>query len=142
MKSKGIKWLATVTTVSEAKTAESAGADIIVAQGMEAGGHRGAFDATQTIVSSGAVGPIASAQALATLASGHLSNAVPTCTAEAPNSSAAARFGRTNLSEPAPNAFNMNQSPRPPKDIPNEERCALPIVAGHSIPHARGPMYG
>ena len=47
MKSKGIKWLATVTTVSEAKTAEGAGADIIVAQGMEAGGHRGAFDATQ-----------------------------------------------------------------------------------------------
>jgi nitronate monooxygenase len=46
MKSKGIKWLATVTTVSEAKAAESAGADIIVAQGMEAGGHRGAFDAT------------------------------------------------------------------------------------------------
>jgi nitronate monooxygenase len=45
-KSKGIKWLATVTTVSEAKAAESAGADIIVAQGMEAGGHRGAFDAT------------------------------------------------------------------------------------------------
>ena len=38
---------ATVTTVSEAKAAESAGADIIVAQGMEAGGHRGAFDATQ-----------------------------------------------------------------------------------------------
>src|SRR5436190_3890841 len=47
MKSKGIKWLATATTVSEAKAAESAGADIIVAQGMEAGGHRGAFDATQ-----------------------------------------------------------------------------------------------
>jgi nitronate monooxygenase len=47
MKSNGIKWLATVTTVSEAKAAESAGADIIVAQGMEAGGHRGAFDATQ-----------------------------------------------------------------------------------------------
>jgi nitronate monooxygenase len=47
MKSKGITWLATVTTVSEAKAAESAGADVIIAQGMEAGGHRGAFDATQ-----------------------------------------------------------------------------------------------
>ena len=43
MKSKGIKWLATATTVAEAKAAESAGADVIVAQGMEAGGHRGAF---------------------------------------------------------------------------------------------------
>ena len=44
MKAKGIKWFATVTTVVEAKTAQDAGADVIVAQGMEAGGHRGAFD--------------------------------------------------------------------------------------------------
>ena len=48
IKSKGIKWFATVTSVSEAKAAESAGADTIVAQGMEAGGHRGAFDAVQS----------------------------------------------------------------------------------------------
>jgi nitronate monooxygenase len=46
MKSKGIKWFATVTTIAEARAAESAGADVIVAQGMEAGGHRGAFDAS------------------------------------------------------------------------------------------------
>ena len=32
---------------------------------------------------------------------------------------AAARSGRTNLSEPAPNVFNMDQPPRPPMDIPN-----------------------
>jgi nitronate monooxygenase len=47
MKSRGVNWFANVTTVSEAKAAESAGADVIVAQGMEAGGHRGAFDATK-----------------------------------------------------------------------------------------------
>jgi nitronate monooxygenase len=47
MKSRGVKWFATVTTVGEAKAAETAGADVIVAQGMEAGGHRGAFDATK-----------------------------------------------------------------------------------------------
>ena len=47
MKARGVKWFATVTTVSEAKRAESAGADVIIAQGMEAGGHRGAFDATR-----------------------------------------------------------------------------------------------
>jgi nitronate monooxygenase len=47
MKTKGVKWFATVTTVSEAKYAEAAGADVIIAQGMEAGGHRGAFDATK-----------------------------------------------------------------------------------------------
>lgn len=45
MKSRGIRWFATVTTVQEALEAEAAGADAIVAQGMEAGGHRGAFDA-------------------------------------------------------------------------------------------------
>lgn len=45
MKAKGIRWFATVTTVAEAKAAEAAGADVIVAQGMEAGGHRGAFEA-------------------------------------------------------------------------------------------------
>src|SRR3954469_9959439 len=47
MKANGIKWFATATTVGEAKAAEQAGADVIVAQGMEAGGHRGAFDATK-----------------------------------------------------------------------------------------------
>jgi nitronate monooxygenase len=44
MKEKGIRWFANATTVAEAREAEAAGADAIVAQGMEAGGHRGAFD--------------------------------------------------------------------------------------------------
>jgi nitronate monooxygenase len=47
MKAAGISWFATATTVAEAKEAEVAGADAIVAQGMEAGGHRGAFDAAR-----------------------------------------------------------------------------------------------
>jgi nitronate monooxygenase len=47
MKARGIRWFATVTTVAEAKAAQNAGADAIVAQGMEAGGHRGAFDAAE-----------------------------------------------------------------------------------------------
>lgn len=47
MKAQGIKWFANATTVAEAKAAEAAGADVIVAQGMEAGGHRGAFDAAR-----------------------------------------------------------------------------------------------
>lgn len=45
MKTAGIAWFATVTTVAEALAAEAAGADVVVAQGAEAGGHRGAFDA-------------------------------------------------------------------------------------------------
>lgn len=47
MKAAGIRWFANVTTVAEARMAQAAGADAIVAQGMEAGGHRGAFDAAQ-----------------------------------------------------------------------------------------------
>jgi nitronate monooxygenase len=47
LKTKRIKWFATVTTVTEAIQAEQAGADAIVAQGMEAGGHRGAFQASE-----------------------------------------------------------------------------------------------
>jgi len=45
LKQRGIRWFANVSTVAEARAAEQAGADVIVAQGMEAGGHRGCFDA-------------------------------------------------------------------------------------------------
>lgn len=44
MKARGIAWFATVTTVAEAVEAAAAGADAVVAQGAEAGGHRGAFE--------------------------------------------------------------------------------------------------
>src|SRR5580765_5801119 len=47
LKRAGIAWFASVSTVAEAQAAEAAGADVIVAQGMEAGGHRGCFDALQ-----------------------------------------------------------------------------------------------
>ena len=45
LEARGIAWFAAVSTVKEAKAAEAAGADAIVAQGMEAGGHRAAFAA-------------------------------------------------------------------------------------------------
>jgi nitronate monooxygenase len=44
LKEQGIGWFACATTLAEAREAESAGADAIVAQGCEAGGHRGSFD--------------------------------------------------------------------------------------------------
>ena len=47
LKQRGIAWFATVTTVAEAMAAEAAGADVVVAQGAEAGGHRGSFDAAE-----------------------------------------------------------------------------------------------
>jgi nitronate monooxygenase len=43
LKARGIAWFATATTVAEAAQARDAGADAIIAQGFEAGGHRGSF---------------------------------------------------------------------------------------------------
>lgn len=45
LKERGITWFANISTVAEARAAEAAGAGVIVAQGSEAGGHRGCFDA-------------------------------------------------------------------------------------------------
>lgn len=45
-KRQGILWCVNVSTLAEALAAEAAGADLIAAQGMEAGGHRGCFDAS------------------------------------------------------------------------------------------------
>ncbi|GGE22179.1 hypothetical protein GCM10011529_30970 [Polymorphobacter glacialis] len=46
MQAAGIKWFAAVTSVSEARAAYEAGADALVVSGVEAGGHRGAFDSS------------------------------------------------------------------------------------------------
>ena len=45
LRERGIRWFANVSTLAEARAAAAAGADAIVAQGMEAGGHRGSFEA-------------------------------------------------------------------------------------------------
>ncbi|MBC7432196.1 MAG: nitronate monooxygenase [Rubritepida sp.] len=44
MRAASIAWFATVTSVAEARAAAAAGADALIVQGMEAGGHRGRFD--------------------------------------------------------------------------------------------------
>ncbi|HLN29739.1 MAG TPA: nitronate monooxygenase [Gemmataceae bacterium] len=44
LKQQGVAWFATATTLAEAKRAQAAGADAVIAQGYEAGGHRGSFD--------------------------------------------------------------------------------------------------
>ena len=43
LKAQGILWICNATTLAEAQAAEAAGADAVVAQGAEAGGHRGSF---------------------------------------------------------------------------------------------------
>ena len=50
LKAAGVAWWANISTVAEARAAEAAGADVVVAQGMEAGGHRGCFDAAMAEV--------------------------------------------------------------------------------------------
>lgn len=52
LKNAGITLLATATSLAEAKEIEAAGIDVVIAQGVEAGGHRGLFDPWQTIKSS------------------------------------------------------------------------------------------
>jgi nitronate monooxygenase len=47
LKRAGIAWFANVSTIAEVRAAEEAGADVVVVQGMEAGGHRGCFDAAE-----------------------------------------------------------------------------------------------
>ncbi|RKT88922.1 nitronate monooxygenase [Saccharopolyspora antimicrobica] len=44
MHREGIAWFACATNLADALAAQEAGADAVVAQGMEAGGHRGSFD--------------------------------------------------------------------------------------------------
>lgn len=46
MRARGIYLLATATSLEEARSIEAAGIDAVVAQGIEAGGHRGMFDPT------------------------------------------------------------------------------------------------
>lgn len=47
MRERSILWFAVVSTVADAVEAEAAGADVVVAQGAEAGGHRAAFKAEE-----------------------------------------------------------------------------------------------
>jgi nitronate monooxygenase len=48
LRARKIAWWAPATSLAEARLAERAGADAIIAQGM-AGGHRGAFDAARAV---------------------------------------------------------------------------------------------
>jgi nitronate monooxygenase len=47
LKAAGIFIISSATTVAEAKTLEARGVDAVIAQGLEAGGHRGTFSGTE-----------------------------------------------------------------------------------------------
>ena len=50
LKENDVFLIGTATTVEEAKLAEQAGMDAVVAQGSEAGGHRGSFAGELTFI--------------------------------------------------------------------------------------------
>ncbi|MCC5971695.1 MAG: nitronate monooxygenase [Pararhodobacter sp.] len=74
LKARGISWFATATTLDEARAAQAAGAEAIIAQGAEAGGHRGCFapgDAPRASVGTLALVPaIADAVSVPVIAAG------------------------------------------------------------------------
>lgn len=74
LKERGISWFATATTVAEARAAQAAGAEAIIAQGAEAGGHRGSFtpeDAPRATVGTLALVPaVADAVSVPVIAAG------------------------------------------------------------------------
>lgn len=74
LKERGISWFATATTPAEARAAQAAGAEAIIAQGAEAGGHRGSFtpeDAPRATVGTLALVPaVADAVSVPVIAAG------------------------------------------------------------------------
>ena len=79
MKARGIRWFAAVTTVADARAAVEAGADAVVAQGAEAGGHRGTFapeDAERGMIGTFALVPaVADAVSVPVIATGGIGDA-------------------------------------------------------------------
>ena len=76
LKKRRIKWFATVTSVSEAIIAEEAGADALVVQGSEAGGHRGNFctDYDQSVGLMALLPTVSDAVAIPTIATGGIAD--------------------------------------------------------------------
>ena len=93
LKARGITWMATVSTLAEARAAEAAGADILVAQGAEAGGHRGRFDAaraeTETVALMALVPAVVDAVRIPVVATGGIADARGVAAALALGASAA-----------------------------------------------------
>ena len=53
MRAAGARILASATTVDEARWLEAHGVDAVIAQGLEAGGHRGSFLSTDLSLQQG-----------------------------------------------------------------------------------------
>jgi len=138
LKSAGILTFATATNPDEAARAEAAGIDVLVAQGYEAGGHRGVFDPSAPDAKLGTLAltrllvaktnlPVIAAGGImdgagiaAVLGLGAVAAQLGTAFVACPESSADTAY-RTNLMSPSASSTVMTPvfSGRPARGLPN-----------------------
>jgi nitronate monooxygenase len=148
LRERGVAVWVTVTTPAEAAAARAAGADAVVCQGIEAGGHRGGFDAAAAgelgllallqltaaavDVPMVAAGGIATGRAIAAvLAAGASAAALGTAFMRTPEAGTAAAH-REALAGDRPTALTLAFSGRPARGIVNafmrEHGSAAPLA--------------
>jgi nitronate monooxygenase len=151
LKQAGCRLLASVTSLAEAQAAERAGMDAVIAQGYEAGGHRGVFDpdapddwlgtlaltrllVTQTTLPVIAAGGIMDGAGVsAALALGAVAAQLGTAFIACPESAADAAYRATLMGEGAAHTVMTRAiSGRPARCLPNRfttlaEALAAPI---------------
>ncbi len=117
VKSWGSKVLSSATTVEEARWLESRGVDAVIAQGLEAGGHRGIFlssDLTTQVGTIALVPQLVRAVKVPVIAAGGIAD---------PNGVAAAiKLGAAGVQ--VGTAFLLHREPRDPRARPDQRRRA------------------
>ncbi|GAB3859043.1 nitronate monooxygenase [Hymenobacter terrigena] len=157
----GILLLACVTSPAEAQAAEAAGVDVLLAQGVEAGGHRGTFnqeiepgistlDLTRYLVRNvrlpvvAAGGIMDGADIAAALRAGAVAAQLGTAFVGCPESSASAAYRAALLQQPPlPTALTAVISGRPARGLVNRfteeiDQPGRPPVAAYSRAYAAG----
>ena len=157
----GVLLLACVTSVAEGQAAVALGADALVAQGIEAGGHRGVFDvAADTylpaltltrqlaqalplpVVTAG--GLMTGADIAAALRAGAAAAQLGTAFVACPESSASATYRAALLQQPPlPTALTEVISGRPARGLVNRfmqdiDQPGRPVVAAYSRAYSAG----
>jgi nitronate monooxygenase len=157
----GALLLACVTSPAEARVAEAAGVDVLVAQGVEAGGHRGTFDPTvepnittldltrQVVQHSrlpviAAGGLMDGADLAAALRAGAVAGQFGTAFAACPESAASPAYRAALLHQPPlPTALTAVISGRPARGLVNRfmrdiDQPGRPPVAAYSRAYQAG----
>ncbi|GAB3583260.1 NAD(P)H-dependent flavin oxidoreductase [Hymenobacter daeguensis] len=153
--------LACVTSPAEARAAETAGVDMLLAQGVEAGGHRGTFNQdvepgistldltrylarTSTLPIVAAGGLMDGADIAAALHAGAVAAQLGTAFVACPESSASAAYRAALLHQPPlPTALTAVISGRPARGLVNRfvldvDQPGRPPVAAYSRAYAAG----